>query len=152
MIKINIMVENYKITEHNYCGNCPECGHSWSKGEVIDVLMGIKTNSFDIVSDNLSQTIGFTANTNSVINRDSYEAIARKQYGWTPENKKHISNLIFIEPSDGDEVNNYVDGYYQCPNCQIAWGSMSGERTDKYRSMLVNDRVMKEFLERLRKS
>ena len=32
------MVENFKISETNYCGKCPECNSDWDMGEVIDVV------------------------------------------------------------------------------------------------------------------
>jgi hypothetical protein len=35
------MVEKYKITEENASGNCPECGHSWDKG---DAMFELKSN------------------------------------------------------------------------------------------------------------
>ena len=109
------MVEKYIIDETNHCGNCPECGASWDNGEVVDYLM-----------DPQRYLVGTQ-------DRNIAEHQARRVYGWTPENKKRISKLAFIEPSDGDDIANGVDGFYQCPQCQIAWGSESGQRTDRYK-------------------
>lgn len=127
------MVENYNINETNHCGLCPECGISWDNGEVVDYLM------------NPERFVG-------VINdRTTAENVARKHYGWTPENKKRISKLVFIEPSDGDGIANGIDGFHQCPNCQISWGTESGERTDRYKSLLVEHSAMLEFMSKLNK-
>ena len=127
------MVEKYNINETNHCGLCPECGATWDNGEVVDYLMDPE------------KYLG------AIDNREIAENVARKQYGWTPENKKRISKLAYIEPSDGDGIFNGVDGFYQCPNCQIAWGTESGERTDRYKVILDNHSAMSAFLEELAK-
>ena len=106
------MKEKYIIDEQNYCGECPECKHSWDSGEIPDYLM----------------TLGNT--------RVDAEILAQKSYGWTLENRKHLSNLIFIEASDGDMDYNGLDGFYQCGGCQIAWNSGTGKRTDKFKMFL----------------
>lgn len=122
------MVENYIINETNHCGCCPECGTSWDNGEVVDYLM------------NEELYLGATTD------REAAEDLARRVYNWTPENKKRISKLVFIEASDGDITFNGVDGYYQCPDCQIAWNSSNGIRTDIYKSILDNHSATEEFL------
>jgi hypothetical protein len=125
------MVENYKIDETNHCGTCPECKASWDNGEVVDYLMD-KELYLGAISDR-----GIAENT------------ARKSYGWTPENQKRISKLAFVETSDGDETFNGLDGYYQCPHCQIAWGSENGERTEKFKSLLAEKSAMDDFIKNL---
>lgn len=127
------MVEKYIIDETNHCGNCPECGASWDNGEVVDYLMDPE------------KYLGATQD------RKIAEYQARRSYGWTPENQKRISKLAFIEPSDGDDIANGVDGFYQCPQCQIAWGTETGRRTDMYKSMLNDYSAMTAFVENLRK-
>jgi len=125
------MVENYKINETNHCGTCPECKTSWDNGEVVDYLM--------------NSELYLAATTDRAI----AEYTARKSYGWTPENQKRISKLAFIETSDGDDTFNGLDGYYQCPKCQVAWGSENGERTEKFKSLLAEKSAMDEFLKNL---
>jgi Zn-finger nucleic acid-binding protein len=122
------MVEKYKIDETNHCGTCPECEASWDNGEVVDYLM------------NGELYLGATSD------RDIAENTARRSYGWTPENKKRISKLAFVENSDGHDTFNGLDGYYQCPQCQVAWGSENGERTEKFKSLLAEKSAMDEFL------
>jgi hypothetical protein len=125
------MVENYKIDETNHCGTCPECKASWDNGEVVDYLMD-KELYLGAISD-----------------RAIAENTARKSYGWTPENQKRISKLAFVETSDGDETFNGLDGYYQCPQCQVAWGSENGERTEKFKSLLAEKSAMDDFIKNL---
>lgn len=125
------MVENYKIDETNHCGTCPECKASWDNGEVVDYLM--------------DKELYLGATTDRAI----AEHTARKSYGWTPENQKRISKLAFVETSDGDETFNGLDGYYQCPHCQIAWGSENGERTEKFKSLLAEKSAMDDFIKNL---
>jgi Zn-finger nucleic acid-binding protein len=125
------MVENYKIDETNHCGTCPECKASWDNGEVVDYLM--------------NGELYLAATTD----RNIAEYTARKSYGWTPENQKRISKLAFVETSDGDETFNGLDGYYQCPQCQVAWGSENGERTEKFKSLLAEKSAMDDFIKNL---
>lgn len=133
-MKTKIMVEKYIINESNHCGSCPECGTSWDNGEVVDYLMDPE------------KYLG------AIDDRALAESVAKRSYGWTPENKRRISKLAYIEPSDGDGIFNGVDGFYQCPQCQIAWGTESGERTDRYKVMLDEGSafamLMKEFREK----
>ena len=124
------MVENYKIDETNHCGTCPECKASWDNGEVVDYLM------------NRELYLGATTD------RAITEGIARRNYGWTPENKKRISKLAFVEASDGDETFNGLDGYYQCPQCQVAWGSEDGERTERFKTLLGEKSAMDDFIKK----
>ena len=79
------------------------------------------------------------------------EATAKKLYGWTRDNKKHISKLIKIEPSDSQAWEG-MNVTFQCPNCFVAWDSVTGNRTNKYQQMTVNSDVMKKFMERLKNS
>jgi uncharacterized Zn ribbon protein len=111
------MIEKYKITEENYCGECPECKTSWDKGEAID-----------LVSENIAKNI----------------------YKWTPENKKHISKLIKIEPTESQAWEG-MNTHFQCPECFIAWDAVTGDRTEKYKAMTVDSNLMKQFMERLKK-
>lgn len=124
------MVENYKIDETNHCGTCPECKASWDNGEVVDYLM------------NKELFLGATTD------RAVAENMATKSYGWTSLNKKRMSNLVFVESSDGDDTFNGLDGYYQCPQCQVAWGSENGERTEKFKSLLAEKSAMDDFIKK----
>lgn len=120
-------MENYKISEENASGCCPECGHSWDKGDVMEYLK----QSFPSLSE--------------------LELLkkAKDGYGWTPENPRRFSHLVYIEPSDGDYDFTGQSGYYQCPNCQIAWDSIDGNRTDKFKTMLDNQHIMEKFMKEL---
>ena len=108
------MVEYYKIVEENASGCCPECEISWDNGDAMDVL---KSNYPTLGEEELLKQ-------------------AKRLYNWTPENPRRFNNLIFIEASDGDMDFDGQSGYYQCPSCQIAWGSIDGKRTDKYKVLL----------------
>ena len=77
------------------------------------------------------------------------EKTAREAYGWTPENKKHISKLIKIEPTESQAWNG-MNTHFQCPECFIAWDALTGDRTEKYKLMTVDTDVMKRFMERLK--
>lgn len=123
------MVEYYKIDENNASGCCPECGHSWDKGDVMEYL----ESSFP------------------TLNKEDLLKQAKRLYNWTPENPRRFSHLVFIEPSDGDMDFDGNSGYYQCPNCNIAWDSKDGKRTDKYCIMLIDDLKMNEFLKKITK-
>jgi hypothetical protein len=123
------MVENYKITEENASGNCPECGHSWDKGDVMEYLK----SSFHKVSD------------------EDLLKKAKRDYNWTPESPRRFSHLIYIEPSDGDYDFTGQNGYYQCPNCNVAWDDIDGTRTEKFKQMLVKHDEMTKLIEKLRK-
>lgn len=124
------MVEKYKIDETNHCGACPECKASWDNGEVVDYLM------------DKDLFLGATSD------RAMAEYTATKSYGWTPENQKRISKLTFIESSDGDDTFNGLDGYYQCPQCQVSWGSGNGKRTEKFKSLLAEKSAMDDFIKK----
>lgn len=121
------MVENYKITEENASGNCPECGHSWDKGDVMEYLK----SSFHKVSD------------------EDLLKKAKRDYNWTPESPRRFSHLIYIEPSDGYYDFTGQNGYYQCPNCNVAWDDIDGTRTEKFKTMLDNHEAMKKFMNEL---
>ena len=121
------MVENYRITEENASGNCPECGHSWDKGDVMEYLK----SSFHKVSD------------------EDLLKKAKRDYNWTPESPSRFSHLIYIEPSDGDYDFTGQNGYYQCPNCNVAWDDIDGTRTEKFKTMLDNHEAMKKFMNEL---
>ena len=125
------MVENYKITEENASGNCPECGYSWDGGDVLEVMK----------SRNPKLSGG-----------DYLIGEAKKMYGWTPENPRRFSKLVTIEPSDGDYDFDGSNGFHQCPNCSVAWDTVTGERTEKYKQMLVNHDKMTKLIEELRKN
>jgi uncharacterized Zn ribbon protein len=118
------MVENYKITEENASGNCPECGHSWDKGDVLEFLK----QSFPEISD------------------DNHFKNATKNYGWSKENPRRFSHLIYIEPSDGDYDFTGQNGYYQCPKCNVAWDDIDGTRTEKFKTILDDHEAMKKLL------
>lgn len=77
------------------------------------------------------------------------EKTAREIYKWTPENQKHISNLIKLEPSESQAWEG-INTYFQCPECFIAWDAVTGDRTEKYKLMTVDTDVMKRFMERLK--
>jgi hypothetical protein len=123
------MVENYKITEANASGCCPECEISWDNGDAMDVLK----------------------NNYPMLDEEELLKQAKRLYNWTPENPRRFNNLIFIEASDGDMDYDGQSGYYQCPSCQIAWGSLDGKRTDKYKVILDQHDEMKELLKRILK-
>lgn len=110
------MVEKFKISNENSHGNCPECGFLWDKGDAMEM---VKQN-FPFLPDNI------------LLN------MAKNQFGWTPDNPKRFTHLIHIEPSDVDVVDNGLIGYYQCPNCNIAWDDIDGTRTDKFKIMMDN--------------
>jgi hypothetical protein len=121
------MVENYKITEANASGCCPECEISWDNGDAMDVL---KSNY-------------------PMLDEEELLKQAKRLYNWTPENPRRFNNLIFIEASDGDMDFDGSSGFYQCPSCQIAWGSLDGKRTDKYKVILDKHDEMKEMLKKI---
>jgi hypothetical protein len=123
------MVENYKITEANASGCCPECEISWDNGDAMDTLK----------------------NNYPMLDEEELLKQAKRLYNWTPENPRRFNNLIFIEASDGDMDYDGQSGYYQCPSCQIAWGSLDGKRTDKYKVILDKHDEMKELLKRILK-
>lgn len=125
--KLLKMVGFYKITEENASGCCPECGHSWDNGDVMD---------------NLKKS-------HPLLNEEDLLKKANINYGWTPERPRRFNNLIFIEASDGDYNFNGESGYYQCPNCQISWNSSTGERTDMYKTMLEKHAAMDKFIKEL---
>jgi len=124
------MVEYYKITEENASGCCPECKISWDKGDAMEML---KSNQPTLNEKNLLKE-------------------AKRLYNWTPENPRRFSDLLFIEASDGDYNFDGESGNYQCPNCQIAWNSTTGERTDMYKTILDKHDEMKELLKRVIKN
>jgi hypothetical protein len=126
------MVENFKINETNHCGKCPECDFDWDKGEVVDVIR----NSM------LAQDY-YKNNPELILKIDEMaENNAKHNYGWTPQNKLHISKLLKIEPSDSQQWNEGMNDIYQCPNCFIAWDSVSGQRTEKYKVMVAEGEAM----------
>ena len=108
------MVEYYKIVEENASGCCPECEISWDNGDAMDY---VKESYPKLGEEDLMK-------------------IAKRDYGWTPENPRRFNHLLFIEASDGDIDFDGKSGYYQCPSCQIAWGSIDGKRTEKYKVLL----------------
>jgi uncharacterized Zn ribbon protein len=77
------------------------------------------------------------------------EETARKIYGWSPDNHKHISKLIKIEPTESQAWEG-MNTHFQCPECFIAWDAVTGDRTDKYKLMTVDSDVMKRFMEKLK--
>lgn len=119
------MTEIYKITDKNHCDKCPECGHDWFKADLIDSLTG------------------------DYRTREQAKKYAREHHDWSEENPVKISNLNFIELSDGDVDANGVDGYYQCESCQIGWHSETGERTDRYKVTIAPTADMDALLTRL---
>lgn len=121
------MVENYKITEKNASGNCPECGYSWDGGDVLEIMKSRNVNVSD--EDLLKQ--------------------AKRFYNWTPENPRRFSHLIYIEPSDGDYDFTGQNGYYQCPNCNVAWDDIDGTRTEKFKTILDDHEAMKKLLNKV---
>lgn len=123
------MKEIYKIDETNHCGTCPECSHNWDRGDVVDVIIeNGKANGIETSREDAIKT-------------------AKRLYGWSEANPKRMSNLIFIELSDGDYLANGLDGYYQCGNCQVAWNSESGERSEKFKVLLTQSAEMKAKLD-----
>jgi hypothetical protein len=123
------MVENFKISETNYCGNCPECNSDWDMGEVIDVVRdGLLNHDYYKNNPDKLEKIEEIAKYN-----------ARVDYGWTPENRVHISKLVTIEPSDSQ----------QCPNCSIAWDAVTGDRTDRYKLLIAESEVMKKAIDKM---
>lgn len=70
--------------------------------------------------------------------------------GLNRENKP-TSKLVRLESSDGDSWNSGEKIHYQCPNCNVAWDSETGERSDKFKAMLADDVKMKELIAKLRK-
>jgi len=121
------MVENYKITEENASGKCPECGHSWDKGDVMTYLK----ESFPM------------------LNEDDLIKMAKRNYNSTVEKPRRFSHLLFIEPSDGDFEFDSSNGYYQCPNCNIGWDASTGDRTEKFKTMLDNHASMDMFMKKI---
>ena len=79
------------------------------------------------------------------------EETARKVYNWSPDNNKHISKLIKIEPTESQAWEG-MNAHFQCHECFIAWDSVTGDRTDKYKLMTVDSDVMKKFMEKLKKN
>jgi len=77
------------------------------------------------------------------------EETARKVYNWSPDNNKHISKLIKIEPTESQAWEG-MNVHFQCHECFIAWDSVTGDRTDKYKLMTVDSDVMKRFMEKLK--
>ena len=77
---------------------------------------------------------------------------AKRLYNWTPENPRRFSHLIYIEPSDGDYEFTGQNGYYQCPNCNVAWDDIDGSRTEKYKVILVKHDEMKDMLKEIFKN
>ena len=107
------MIEKYIIDQTNYTGRCPECNADWDLGEAPDVWL--KNNATSVPQD---------------IARLLAENDSRLR-GWTPENKLHVSNLLTIENSDNMIFD--TTKHYQCPVCEIAWHSETGQRTDIYK-------------------
>lgn len=120
------MTEIYKITDKNHCDKCPECGHDWFKADLIDSLTGPYRTRVEAIT------------------------YAREHHGWSEDNPVKISNLNFIELSDGDVEANGVDGYYQCESCQIGWHSETGERTERYKVTVAPTADMDALMKRIK--
>jgi hypothetical protein len=71
--------------------------------------------------------------------------------GGLNRDNKPTSKLVRLESSDGESWNSGEKIHYQCPNCNVAWDSETGERTEKFKGMLADDAKMKELIETLRK-
>jgi hypothetical protein len=115
------MVENFKFDKDNITGKCPECNFDWDKGDAFEF---IKEEDGEITTEE------------QLLKR------AFKRYGWTPENKVHLSHLTHLMLSDGDldSVDDFT--HYQCPKCMIAWNITSGERTDRFKVLLDQHELM----------
>ena len=62
--------------------------------------------------------------------------------GGLNRDNKPTSKLVRLESSDGDSWNSGETINYQCPNCNVAWDSETGERTEKYKAMLADETVL----------
>jgi hypothetical protein len=71
--------------------------------------------------------------------------------GGLNKDNKPTSKLVKIENSDLDQWLRGESYHYQCPNCNVAWESISGDRTNKFKAMLADDIKMKELIEKLKK-
>jgi uncharacterized Zn ribbon protein len=69
--------------------------------------------------------------------------------GGLNKDNKPTSKLVRLESSDGDSWNSGEKIHYQCPNCNVAWNSETGERTDKFKAMIVDHKVMDDFINKI---
>ena len=71
--------------------------------------------------------------------------------GGLNKDNEPTSLLVKIENSDLDQWIHGESYHYQCPNCNVAWESNSGARTEKFKAMIVEHKVMSDFLDKIMK-
>jgi hypothetical protein len=124
------MVENFKFDKDNITGKCPECNFDWDKGDAFECVKGENEEIKINFPTDIYPHVGAVATDEQLQKR------AFKRYGWTLENRVHLSHLTHLMLSDGDLDNVDDFTHYQCPKCLIAWNITSGERTDRFKVLL----------------
>lgn len=127
------MVENFKFDKDNITGKCPECNFDWDKGDAFEFIKE-EDNEITIMTH---RGIEHEKATEEQLLKRAF-----KRYGWTPENKVHLSHLTHLMLSDGDLDSTGDISHYQCPKCMIAWHVETGERCDKYKLLLDQHELM----------
>jgi hypothetical protein len=130
------MVENFKFDKDNITGKCPECNFDWDKGDAFEFVKVENEEIRLIFPDDRNPTDAPKTTDEQLQKR------ANKRYGWTPENKVHLSHLTHLMLSDGDMDSTGDISHYQCPKCMIAWHVENGERCDKYKLLLDQHELM----------
>lgn len=118
-------VENFIYNNDTRKGDCcPECNTSWDGGDIYEHFLEAKFNP--------------SHEQHTYYKDKSLEDIkkAASNYGWSDENKKRFSNIIGIDMSmdlnaNDDEAYDGIS-YWKCPECEIAWHSFKGYRTNKF--------------------
>ena len=85
----------------NRHGSCPNCEDDWDGGDIYDELFKL-----DVFFMKPKET-----------------KLMAEKYGWTPENKKHFSNVIGVEFEKHEEKTNLI----QCPNCRHVFNVLTGQ-------------------------
>jgi hypothetical protein len=132
-----IMVENFKFDKDNITGKCPECDFNWDKGDAFEF---IKEEDDEIT------TMSHRGIETQKETEEQLQKRAFKRYGWTPENKVHLSHLTHLMLSDGDMDSTGDISHYQCPKCMIAWHVETGERSDKFKLLMEQHELMARFM------
>jgi Zn-finger nucleic acid-binding protein len=115
----NLTKEIVNSDEFQY-GKCPECGHDWDGGDILEHFMDAKNNpehkQHDYYKDKTDAEIKDISS----------------NYGYTSETPRRFSHIIGVELSYDDP--RHYDGIsiWMCPNCRVGWNRFTGEYTDEF--------------------
>lgn len=119
---------------------CPECNANWDGGDIFEKFRSMRDD------ENHEHHSYYKGQTDEDLIKSA------GHYGWTKDNPRRFGEIIGMELSYDDPEHYDGVSYWLCPGCNIAWNRWDGERTERFKKSIEEQKKGQEIIDEYRKN